>query len=108
MIDYLTERINGVAGLVPNQFGPRRKDDDRAINQVVYQRVMNKHRVKLIRNEYTPEELKRIIGQFDLLISGRIHPIIHAFFMGVPSVGIDYATQDVNERLAVANVAEHQ
>ena len=71
-------------------FGPKTENDDRAINRVVYQKVANKTRVKLLHNEYTPEELKGIIGQFDLFISGRMHPLIHAICMSVPSIGIDY------------------
>ena len=52
--------------------------------------MRHKYKTKLILSEYTPEELKGIIGQFDLFVSTRMHPLIHAISMHVPAVAVDY------------------
>ena len=88
-VDYLTEKLNATVLLLSHVFGPT-SYDDRIIGERVLQRVRNKERIKLIRREYEAEELKGIIGQLDLLISTRMHPIIHAISMHTPVVGIGY------------------
>lgn len=53
---------------------------------------MMKHRdtVKVVVNEYSPEELKRICGQMDIVIGTRMHSLILSSTMGVPVIGIEY------------------
>lgn len=80
--------MNATVVLVPHVFA--RNNDDRVISKKIYERVRYKRRVKLISNKYNPEELKGLIGQFELLISSRMHPIIHAISMCTPVIGIDY------------------
>ena len=91
VIDYLTDKLDATLVLVPHVF--LRGYDDRTINEDIYQNVKRTHMVKLMTDEYTPEELKGIIGQFDLFISSRTHPIIHALSMQVPVIGIDYTSK---------------
>ncbi len=86
---YVIEEFDAEVVLFPHVFGPRR-NDDRIIGKKIFERVGYEHKLKLIMNEYKPEELKGIIGQFDLLISTRMHPVIHAISMHTPVVGVDY------------------
>ena len=58
------------------------------VTEDIYQMAANKSSIKVITSEYTPEELKGLIGQSDLLISARTHPVIGAASMYVPSVAI--------------------
>ena len=88
VISYVIKKLNATVVLVPHVFA--RNNDDRIICKKIYRRVKCKSKLCLITNEYTPEELKGIIGQFDLFISSRMHPVIHAISMCTPVIGIDY------------------
>ena len=51
----------------------------------------NKDKIRLIDNEYSPEELKGVIGQCDLFIGARMHANIAATSMCVPTLAIAYS-----------------
>lgn len=87
---YAVEELNATVILLPHVFEWRTKNDDRIINERILQRVGHKKKIKQITQEYGPEELRAIIGRLDLLVSTRMHPIIHAISMHTPVVGIDY------------------
>lgn len=91
VILYLIKKLNATVVLVPHVFDPN--NDDRVIAKEILRRVSARgygHQLKLITGEYTPEELKGIIGMFDLFISTRMHPLIHAVSTCTPAIGIDY------------------
>lgn len=88
--NYTIEELNATVVLVPHVFERARNNDDRIMGKKIQQRVEHKNKIKLITQEYKAEELKGIIGQLDLLISSRMHPIIHAISMHTPVVAIDY------------------
>lgn len=90
IIIYIVEELNATVILVPHVFERRTKNDDRIINRKIRQRIGHNGNIKFITREYEPEELKGIIGQLDLLVSTRMHPMIHAISMHTPVVGIDY------------------
>lgn len=89
VIDNLVENLNATIIMIPHVYTSN--DDDRiAINRIVLE-VKNKSKVKIIKNEYTPQELKGIIGQCDLFIGARMHATIASTSMLVPTVGIAYS-----------------
>ena len=49
-----------------------------------------KKHVTVLEGEYTTSELLSIVGNFDILISIRLHALIFAGVMGVPMIGISY------------------
>ena len=108
MISYIIEKLGATVVLVPHVFGPG-ENDDRIIARKISCRVPYKHNLKLITGEYTPEELKGIIGQFDLFVSTRMHPLIHAISMGTPTIGIDYTfkTKELMKRVGQERRAFH-
>jgi len=89
-IDYITMRFNTAVILIPHVFGPESLDD-RKVCKDVFMRLKNKERVAVIWNEYSPEELRSVIGKCYLFIGMRMHTIIHALSMRVPTIGIDYS-----------------
>lgn len=89
LIDHATDKLNATVVLVPHVFGPGAFDDRKACRDV-FRRVKNKQRTRMIRNEYTPEELRSVIGRFDFFIGMRMHAIIQALSMQVPTIGIDH------------------
>jgi len=92
IIDYLTSKLGAIVIILPHCIGYGKKNDDRIINADIFQLCENKDRVKLILDEYGPGELKGIIGQCDLFIGERIHSVIAAMSMFVPSIVISYSS----------------
>ena len=89
VIDNLVENLGAAIIMIPHVY-TNNVDDRIAINRI-FRKVENKSKVKTIKNEYTPQELKGIIGQCDLLIGARMHATIAATSMLVPTVGIAYS-----------------
>jgi polysaccharide pyruvyl transferase WcaK-like protein len=89
-IDNIVERFNVAVVLIPHVFGTETRDDRKACKDV-FEMVKNKERVVMIQNEYSPEELRSLIGMCQLFIGMRMHAIISALSMHVPTIGIDYS-----------------
>ena len=89
VIDSLVENLNATVIMIPHVYTSN--GDDRIAINSVFHKVKNKSKVKTIKNEYTPQELKGIIGLCDLFIGARMHATIAATSMLVPTVGIAYS-----------------
>ena len=87
--DSLVEHLNATVIMIPHVY-TRNSDDRIAINRI-FNNVKNKPKVKIIKSEYTPQELKGVIGQCDLFIGARMHATIASTSMLVPTVGIAYS-----------------
>ncbi len=87
-IDNLLAKLDAVVIFVPHCIGLGDKLDDRIVAKDIFQRCQNKERVKVITNEYDAAELKGLMGQFDLFVGERLHSVINAMSMGVPSIVI--------------------
>ncbi|MHA1665190.1 MAG: polysaccharide pyruvyl transferase family protein [Candidatus Njordarchaeales archaeon] len=85
--DYIIETYNAKVLLIPHVMYPG--NDDRIVAKDVYRKIKNKDDVAIVV-EYDPHIVKGIISKLDLLISPRMHPIIHALSSRVPVIGIDY------------------
>lgn len=90
VVDYLVETLNATVVFVPHVIGPG-KSDDRIVAQKIYQIIKHKQKVISINNEYTPEELKGVIGQCDLFVGARMHATIASTSMLVPTIAIAYS-----------------
>lgn len=86
--DYLVERYDADLIFLPHCIGPTKDLDDRIISSDIISKTNNKNKIKLITSEYTPEELKGLIGQCDMFIGERLHSVVGAVSMGVPSIVI--------------------
>ena len=89
VIDNLAENLKATIIMIPHVYTPT--NDDRIAINTIFREVENKSKVKIIKNEYTPQELKGIIGQCDLFIGARMHATIASTSMLVPTVGIAYS-----------------
>lgn len=85
-IDYLIETLGATIVFIPHSI--KRKQDDRISAKEIHQMVKNKNKFKLLNNEYSPNELKSIIGLCDFFIGERTHSIIASTSMNVPSISI--------------------
>ena len=88
VVDYMVDTLNATVVFIPHSFDPAEGLDDKIIAKDIYQIAKNKLNIKVITNEYAPEELKGLIGQFDLFISARTHPLISSATMYVTFITI--------------------
>ena len=105
VIDDLTSRLNASVIFIPHCIGFAKELDDRIVAGDIFQMCKNKDKVKVITNEYGAAELKGLIGQFDLFIGERIHSVVNAMSMCVPSVVISYST---DKRLGIIKMINQE
>lgn len=86
--DYLIENLNSKVIFIPHCVAPY--GDDRITAENIYKLVKNKDEMRLINTEYSPEEIKALIGRCDLFIGARMHSCIAAASMNVPFISIVY------------------
>ena len=91
IVDYLIEKLNAQIVFVPHVTNDDRPVDDRFVAKRIYEIAKNKDKIRLIDNEYSPGELKRVIRQCDLFIGARMHANIAATSMCVPTLAIAYS-----------------
>ena len=91
IIDYLVDTLNATIVFVPHVIGPGDNIDDRIVADDICKLIKNKDKTISIKEDYTPEELKGIIGQCSLFIGARMHATIASTSMLVPTVAIAYS-----------------
>ncbi|CAD7775861.1 Polysaccharide pyruvyl transferase [Candidatus Methanoperedenaceae archaeon GB37] len=88
LIDYVIKKLNAQIVFVPHVVAIKEGDkgDDRVIDEKIYKLARNKENIDLIKGDYSPEELKGIIGLCDIFIGGRMHANIAALSSYVPTM----------------------
>lgn len=86
LINYLINNFNANIIFFPHSIEPYRNLDDRFIAKIIYNLVDNKQKIYIIKHEYSPQELKGLIGQLDIFIGTRVHALINAASMCVPFI----------------------
>lgn len=89
--DVIIEQLNATVIYIPHCIGIAQELDDRLVGEDIYNLCKNKEKVKLITEEYDPKELKALVGQCDLFIGERLHSVIGALSMCVPSLVVSFA-----------------
>ena len=87
-IDSLVTTLDATVVFLPHCIGYGEDLDDRIVAADIFERCRAKKRVKVITNEYSAAELKGLMGRFDLFIGERLHSVINAVSMGVPSIAL--------------------
>jgi len=88
-IEWLISNMNATVALFPHVIWSP-KDDDRIVSSEIVSRIKNKANIRVLTKDYSPEELKGIIGQMDLFIGTRMHSNIFALSNGIPTIAISY------------------
>jgi len=88
VVDYLTEELGADVIFFPHSIGPDDKLDDRKVAASIVERVKNKSRVVSIEEDYSPQQLKGMIGRCDFFIGERTHSVIAAASQNIPFVMI--------------------
>ncbi len=111
--DYIIESYNSKVYFVPNSIEDPYYGGttDSIAGQNIINYVKNKEEVKIISSEYRAEEIKGVIGQFDMFISCRMHAAIASTSMHIPTVAIAYGTKfndviggTMNQQKCIVNV----
>lgn len=88
LIDYLIEKYDANIIFVPHVISGKTggRNDDRVIAEKIYNLCEKKERIGLIKGDYSPEELKAVIGFCDIFIGGRMHANIAAISSCIPTM----------------------
>jgi len=91
--DYLVEEKNTQVVMVPHLIIPPEYGlhDDRYMGRMIRQAAKNRNRINLIKGDYSPEELKGIIGACELFIGARMHSNIASTSMHVPTIALAWS-----------------
>ena len=82
LTDFLIDDFNATIIYVTNTY------QDEPITQNAYQKVKNKHKVKILPFNVSASETKGIVGMCDIFICSRFHALVASTSLGVPSLGI--------------------
>jgi len=105
IIDRLIDEFSAQIIFVPHCIGLGNELDDRVVANDIQKIIRNKEKAKVIVNEYSPEELKGMIGQCDLFIGERLHSVVNAMSMRVPFISISNST---DQRLGIVKMVNQE
>ena len=92
LVDNLISKFDAQIIFVPHVTNDDILVDDRFVGNEIYNKAKNKNNIHLIKNsDYSPEELKGVIGSFDMFIGARMHSNIASTSMYVPTIAIAYS-----------------
>lgn len=86
VIDYLVDKINANFVFIPQVLS----QSESRITQLILKSVKNQDHVLVISEDFSPEDVMKIVGCMDLLIGTRMHSNIFASIMNVPFIAIAY------------------
>jgi len=91
--DYLVEKLNAQVVFISHviispKYG---HPDDRFVAKEIYQLARNRSRIRLIKGDYSPEEIKGVIGKCDLFIGTRMHSNVASTSMHVPTIALAWS-----------------
>ena len=95
-IDYLVEKLHATVLLIPHVYESKSSRyhilSDKGLAEKLYELTKsdNTDKIKMLRGKYNAEDVKGIIGECDIFISGRMHAAIAALSQNVPTVGLPY------------------
>lgn len=95
--DFISETEAHVV-FIPHSIGFGNFYDDRIMAKKIYNLSTKKECISLITTEYSPEDLKGIISTFDFFIGQRLHSVVGALSMKVPSL---FLTHSKDPRLGI-------
>lgn len=90
LIRYILDNTNYQIALIPHVVW--RTNDDRDINNRLYNEFQNDDRITVVQ-DHNCEELKYIISQCDLFVGARTHATIAAYSSCVPTLVVGYSVK---------------
>ncbi|MEM2145862.1 MAG: polysaccharide pyruvyl transferase family protein [Candidatus Jordarchaeaceae archaeon] len=84
--DYIIEKLGATIVFIPSVM-----NSDVYVANYIYEIVKNKEKIRIIKNEYTCEEIKGIIGRCSMFIGARMHVTIFSTSICIPTIAISYS-----------------
>lgn len=88
LADRLVEVLGATVLLVSHDNTPRMSD--RLVSEDIHRQAKAKDRVVVLDGGYRTEEIKGVIGGCDLFVGCRMHAVIAAVSMHVPTIAVSY------------------
>jgi len=98
-INYLVEKLHANVLLIPHVYESESSRyhilSDTGLAEKLYELTKpdNADKIKMLRGKYNAEDVKGIIGECDIFISGRMHAAIAGLSQNVPTVGLPYGVK---------------
>ncbi|MHA1402037.1 MAG: polysaccharide pyruvyl transferase family protein, partial [Candidatus Heimdallarchaeaceae archaeon] len=86
--DLFIDEIDAHLVFIPHCIEEHDNRDDRVVARDILERMERKDRVMLVEVEYSTPQLKAFMAMMHAFIGARIHSVINALMMGVPSCTI--------------------
>lgn len=108
-IEYFVQKKKYDVLLVPQVISEFTTDNDLvALNQIYEKLSLScKHKVKFLKDNFTPLELISIYSELDFLIATRLHSAIFGFINAIPAVVISYQGTKAKGILSYYNLEEY-
>jgi polysaccharide pyruvyl transferase WcaK-like protein len=91
LADYIIEKTGAVAVFVPNEIAMVEGGyDDIYVSRKIYEKIRNKHMVRIMAGRYDAPELKGIVGKCDFVVTSRYHSTVAALSMRVPCLVVGW------------------
>lgn len=76
---------------IPHSSGKiRPESDDVLVGYELEKNITDKSRFFVIKGDYWPQDIKGLIGECDIFLSLRMHPVIAALSLGIPNILIAF------------------
>lgn len=98
-IDHLVERLHATVLLIPHMYESSSSRyhilSDKGLAEKLCELTnsANTEKIKILKGKYNAEDVKGIIGECDIFISGRMHAAIAAMTQNIPTIVIPYGNK---------------
>jgi polysaccharide pyruvyl transferase WcaK-like protein len=93
--------------LIPHSYrenASRSHNNDAKLCERVLSRVSDRNSCTYVEEDLSSQELRRLVGEFDLLVASRFHSMVSALVMGTPVITIGWGDQKYIEVLEAFDV----
>ncbi|MBK7317613.1 polysaccharide pyruvyl transferase CsaB [Candidatus Villigracilis affinis] len=89
-LDSFLEKHNAQIVFIPFQVGEHELENDYTVSVEVISMMQNQERTKVLPQAYSPEVVEGLIARCRVVIGMRLHSLVFAASVGVPSVALIY------------------
>lgn len=88
--DYMVKKFGAHLVVIPIDISKPGHGGDSKVGKEIISKMKNKNNVTLIEENYSPKEIKAVLGRMELAIGSRMHGLILVSGEGVPLIGINF------------------
>lgn len=88
--DYMVKNFGAHLVVIPIDISKQGHGGDSKVGKYIISKMKNKNNATLIEENYSPKEIKAVLGRMELAIGSRMHGLILASGEDVPLIGINF------------------